>query len=158
MHQAQIGGTVAVSLWLSGQSLGSCGEWLQEDRSSEQLQSPLKMSWFSFIFLLASGWLHLLANFPNNQTQTYQFAPWVFSPRNHGACKWGIIRVGQQGLSSLFWRLCFTFQWPGPDTSHSLLIHHCRLLIAPTASPYYSNWLKLRDRKGKKADRKWEWQ
>lgn len=149
MYQAQIGGTVAASLWLSGQSLGSCGEWLQEDRSSEQLHSPWKcLDSTSFSSLP-------LADFIFSPTfQTIRFIHINLCresfPCNHGACKWGIIRVGQQGLSSLFWRLCFTFQWPGPDTSHSLLIHHCRLLIAPTASPYYSNWLKLRDRKGKK--------
>lgn len=48
--------------------------------------------------------------------------------------------------------------WPRP--SHSLLIHRCRLLIAPTASPYYSHWLKLRGgNKGeteiKKAKEEW---
>lgn len=99
--KAQIGRTVAVSLWLSGQSLGSCGEWLQEDRSSEKLRSPWKCldsTSFSSLpladFIFSPTFQTIRLKHINLHRESF--------PCNHGACKWGIIRVGQQGLSSLF--------------------------------------------------------
>lgn len=54
-----------------------------------------KISSTSFCSLLLTDFM--LNNFPNEHTKTHQSFP-----DDNGLCKWGIICMGQQGLSSLF--------------------------------------------------------
>lgn len=146
MHQMQIGRAAIVSPRLSGQSLDSSGEWesgckrteAQNPESSVALPTNFlnNFLWMSLILLLASvDFSHLSTTFQTHRLKHINYHPEPF-PCDDGPCKWGLISVGQQGLSSLFEDYSSLSSGLAQTLATLFLIHHCRLLIAPTASPY----------------------
>lgn len=110
-------------------------DWGSGGSGTSQLKLKKKKNTICVFLLNFTSSPHNFPNDPTQPRQPFSMWQWPLWTRNHPH--------GPAGVKLPFWRLGFTFQWPGPDTGRSLLIHHCRLLIAPTASLFYSYWLKL---------------
>lgn len=124
--------------------LGHSRARMNSDEST-QCQSSLfnNFLWHLTRFASCLSGLHLPLKLHN---ETYHLSAWAFSLWRRPLWM-TIISPGHAGVKLPFWRLRFTFEQPGPDTRRSLLIHNCRLLIAPTVRPYYIWWLKFTERK-----------